>query len=501
MSSNGVRRIAHYEVGPTLGSGMSAKVKLGKDLNTGEQVALKLIDKSKTNDRQLTQLYREVEAMKTLHHPNILNLKHLEMDAVYPKKNGTTRNVMLLALELAAGGELFDFMMHTGAFPEDVARTYFFQLIQALKSCHENHVYHRDIKPENLLLDSRFQLKVADFGLSSVQERDGVTLQTECGTRSYMAPEVLSGGGYDGAKADIWSAGVVLFIMLAGNPPFQMATGRDWWFNAVSLGRYDRFWAAHLRSCPRFPVPAQNLLNKIFVADPAARATIADILQDPWMQGSKLTPEYLFDDLNSRKMRVDAEKQREREAAKAKKAQQQARAGRQFDTFARNTNRGAADEAGEELIAPSMPEDFVANAHTAFYTAEQPAVVLDQLKSALESIAQSAVLNVKSEQCKIKGSLTLRGEEIEVEGERFETPGSQFNLEVAIYRTEDNGPHFVELQRRGGDIFAFEKLYQNIVERLGETVITGDNKHAGIDLLLDEPVVEEELLSDDIGML
>src|SRR5690606_6960024 len=119
MSSNGVRKIAHFEVGPTLGSGMSAKVKLGRDLNTGEQVALKLIDKSKTNERQLQQLYREVEAMKTLYHPNILNLKHLELDAVYPKKNGTTRNVMLLALELAAGGELFDFMMHTGAFPED----------------------------------------------------------------------------------------------------------------------------------------------------------------------------------------------------------------------------------------------------------------------------------------------------------------------------------------------------------------------------------------------
>lgn len=500
MTSNGIRKIAHYEVGPTLGSGMSAKVKLGKDMNTGEQVALKLIDKSKTNERQMTQLYREVDAMKSLFHPNILNLKHLELDAVYPKKNGTTRNVMLLALELAAGGELFDFMMHTGAFQEDIARTYFAQLIQALKSCHEQHVYHRDIKPENLLLDSRFQLKVADFGLSSVQDHDGVTLQTECGTRSYMAPEVLSGGGYDGAKADIWSAGVVLFIMLAGNPPFQMATGRDWWFNAVSLGRYDRFWAAHLRSCPRFPVPAQNLLNKIFVADPASRATVDDILHDPWMQGSKLTPEYLFDELNSRKQRVDAEKQREREAAKAKKAQQQARTARQFDTFARNTNRGASDE-NDEVVAPALPEDFVANSHTAFYTAEQPAYVLDQIKSALESIAQSAQLNLKTDVCRIKGNIMLPGEELELEGERFETPANQLGVEVAVYRTEENGPHFVELQRRGGDIFVFEKLYQNVVERLGDTVIVDDGKSAALDIILDEPGADEELLSDDIGML
>lgn len=80
---------------------------------------------------------------------------------------------------------------------------------------------------------------------------------TECGTRSYMAPEVLAKQPYDGAQADLWSAGVVLFIMLAGNPPFQMAVSTDWWFRAVSSGRHDRFWAAHLRGCPDFPPLAQ----------------------------------------------------------------------------------------------------------------------------------------------------------------------------------------------------------------------------------------------------
>lgn len=88
------------------------------------------------------------------------------------------------------------------------------------------------------------------------QDENGVCY-TECGTRSYMAPEVLAKQPYDGAQADLWSAGVVLFIMLAGNPPFQMAVSTDWWFRAVSSGRHDRFWAAHLRGCPDFPPLAQ----------------------------------------------------------------------------------------------------------------------------------------------------------------------------------------------------------------------------------------------------
>jgi serine/threonine protein kinase len=477
---------------------MSAKVKMGRDQNTGEQVALKLIDKSKTNERQLAQLYREVDAMKSLYHPNILNLKYMDMNAVYPKKNGTTRNVMLLVLELAAGGELFDFMMYTGAFQETIARTYFYQLMSALKCCHDHHIYHRDIKPENLLLDSHFQLKVADFGLSSVQERDGVTLQTECGTRSYMAPEVIAGQGYDGSKADIWSAGVVLFIMLAGNPPFQMANRRDWWFNAISLGRHDRFWAAHLRTCPHFPEAAQTLLNRVFVAEPTSRASIEDILQDPWMTADKMSNEELYEELNRRKQRVDTEKAREREAAKAKKAQQaRAGAGRTFDTFARNTARSTVD-----VQAPVLPEDHMA-ARTAFYTTEQAGDVLDQLQSVLQAVDSSAQTTVKYEQCKLKAALTLPGEAMEFEGENLAVPGAPLTVEATVFRTEEHGPLLVEVQRRQGDMFAFDKLFQDILARLGEAVVIPGNasKSAGIDIIVDEVGADEELLSDDIGML
>ena len=158
-----------------------------------------------------------------------------------------------MALDLAEGGELFDFMMYTGAFSEPVAKAIFSQLTSALAFCHERGIYHRDIKPENLLLDSNFQLKVADFGLAAMRASPEELLKTECGTRSYMAPEVLARQQYDGSKADCWSAGVVLFIMLSGNPPFQMARPGDWWFNQFTENRPDRFWKSHKRYTPNFP--------------------------------------------------------------------------------------------------------------------------------------------------------------------------------------------------------------------------------------------------------
>jgi len=98
----------------------------------------------------------------------------------------------VLSLQLAEGGELFDFMMFTGFFSEVVSRTLFRQLLSALQYCHERGVYHRDIKPENLLLDDKYQLKIADFGLAAIRQDPEETLRTECGTRSYMAPEILS---------------------------------------------------------------------------------------------------------------------------------------------------------------------------------------------------------------------------------------------------------------------------------------------------------------------
>ena len=268
-----------YGVKQTLGSGLQGKVKLGVDVNSGEHVALKIIKADKLNSRAMLNLYREIEAMKRVTHPNVLKLLAVFNDVEYPKKNGKTERVVLIVLELATGGELFDFMMYTGSFSEEIARTYFKQLVSGLHACHKKGVFHRDIKPENLLLDDQFMIRIADFGLSALHEADdggSSELFTQCGTRSYMSPEVLSCQPYAGAPADIWSAGVVLFILIAGFPPFQIATRQDWWFRACAMKQYDAFWAAHMRSAMFSPM-AVDLISKMFDANAETRITLEEI--------------------------------------------------------------------------------------------------------------------------------------------------------------------------------------------------------------------------------
>jgi serine/threonine protein kinase len=133
-----------------------------------------------------------------------------------------TKAKIFFVMEYVKGGELFA-KVAKGKLKEDLARKYFQQLVSAIDFCHSRGVSHRDLKPENLLLDDNEDLKVSDFGLSALPEQlwnDGL-LHTQCGTPAYVAPEVLRKKGYDGAKADIWSCGVILFVLLAGYLPFQ----------------------------------------------------------------------------------------------------------------------------------------------------------------------------------------------------------------------------------------------------------------------------------------
>lgn len=320
------REVCGYRLGRTLGKGMSGKVKLGARLTDGYLVALKFIDKSTLMPRQHEMLVREVTAMQRLSHPNILQLYQVEDNVVYPRKNAHLKGAkvcVMLVLELSNGGELFDYLMHTGPFDDVLARTYFRQLLASLEVCHGKGVAHRDLKPENLLLDGSFSLKLADFGLASVSPAEQpapLACATECGTRSYMSPEVMSKQPYDATKADLWSAGVVLFIMVAGNPPFQVAGGTDWWYRACAANRHDRFWMAHLRTCPHFPPACQEFLNLIFVVDPSKRAGVDDLWEHPWLQGPTYSAEELVAAMSTRATQANAMKMQELHAAQAAKA-------------------------------------------------------------------------------------------------------------------------------------------------------------------------------------
>lgn len=202
-------RVGKYELGKTIGEGSFAKVKVAKNVETGDVVAIKILDREQVlRHKMVEQLKREISTMKLIKHPNVIKI--FEVMA--------SKTKICIVIEFVDGGELFDKIAKHGRLREDEARRYFQQLINAVDYCHSRGVFHRDLKPENLLLDSHGVLKVSDFGLSALSQQlqgDGL-LHTACGTPNYVAPEVLKDKGYDGTASDVWSCGVILYVLMAG---------------------------------------------------------------------------------------------------------------------------------------------------------------------------------------------------------------------------------------------------------------------------------------------
>ncbi|KAJ8528171.1 hypothetical protein K7X08_021863 [Anisodus acutangulus] len=260
------RKLGKYELGKTIGEGTFAKVKFARNTETGENVAIKVLAKSTIlKHKMVEQIKREISIMKIVSHPCIVRLHEVL----------ASRAKIYIIQEFVTGGELFDKIVHLGRLPEDEARRYFQQLIDAIAHCHGKGVYHRDLKPENLLLDFQGNLKVSDFGLSALPQQGVELLHTTCGTPNYVAPEVLSNRGYDGAAADVWSCGVILYVLMAGYLPFDEA-------DLPTL--YMKINAAEF-SCPFWFSPcATSLIRKIIDPNPQTRIKIEGIKRDPWFR-------------------------------------------------------------------------------------------------------------------------------------------------------------------------------------------------------------------------
>jgi carbon catabolite-derepressing protein kinase len=171
-----------------------------------------------------------------------------------------------------AGGELFDYIVNNGKMREDEARRFFQQIICAVEYCHRHKIVHRDLKPENLLLDSDLNVKIADFGLSNIMT-DGNFLKTSCGSPNYAAPEVINGKLYAGPEVDVWSCGVILYVLLVGRLPFDDEHIPSL-FAKIARGQY---------IVPAYISPGSaNLIKKMLHVNPVHRITIEEIRQDPW---------------------------------------------------------------------------------------------------------------------------------------------------------------------------------------------------------------------------
>ena len=182
-----------------------------------------------------------------------------------------TQAEIIMVLEYA-GGELFDYIVQHGKMSEAKARRFFQQIICAVEYCHRHKIVHRDLKPENLLLDSDLNVKIADFGLSNIMT-DGNFLKTSCGSPNYAAPEVINGKLYAGPEVDVWSCGVILYVLLVGRLPFDDEHIPSL-FAKITRGYY---------SVPSYMSPgAAAIIKKMLAVNPVHRASIEEIRQDPW---------------------------------------------------------------------------------------------------------------------------------------------------------------------------------------------------------------------------
>jgi len=267
-----------------LGSGGYGVVRKAIDLQTNEVVAAKSID-AKRMKREA--ILKEVRLMGRLKHPGVVALRgYVEIGKEF-----------YIFMELAANGELFSRVKETGCLDEWQARAYFYQLMSGVQYLHTSGVAHRDLKLENILLSAEDHCKICDFGLAYDATVDKRKILTEvCGSKSYVAPEVLNGCGYDGFIADIWSCGICLFAMLAGFFPLDEASPSDWRFERVKLavendlsvtpavfGFYDR-------PCD-FSNDAIALLDGMLSLDPTQRWSVEEVLGSAWVK-AHVQPNY-----------------------------------------------------------------------------------------------------------------------------------------------------------------------------------------------------------------
>lgn len=252
-----------YTLIKDLGEGTFGKVKLASHNITKEKVAIKVLEKDKVKDESdRERVSREIQILKILRHPNIIQLYEILEDEDY----------LFLITEYAANGELFDYIVANQRIKEIEASKFFQQIIDGVEYIHKLNVVHRDLKPENLLLDENYNLKIVDFGLSNIYSKNEL-LKTACGSPCYAAPEMIAGRKYNGLQVDIWSTGVILFALLCGYLPFDHDDTQIL-YRKIMRGEYLIPSFVSLNAC--------DLIKKILNIHPGRRYTIEHIKSHPW---------------------------------------------------------------------------------------------------------------------------------------------------------------------------------------------------------------------------
>ncbi|KAM9207415.1 maternal embryonic leucine zipper kinase isoform 6-T6 [Dugong dugon] len=256
--------LKYYELYETIGTGGFAKVKLACHILTGEMVAIKIMDKSALGS-DLPRIKTEIDALKNLRHQHICQLYHVL----------ETANKIFMVLEYCPGGELFDYIISQDRLSEEETRVVFRQIVSAVAYVHSQGYAHRDLKPENLLFDEYHNLKLIDFGLCAKPKGNkDYHLHTCCGSLAYAAPELIQGKSYLGSEADVWSMGILLYVLMCGFLPFDddnvMAL-----YKKIMRGKYE---------VPKWLSSSSILLlQQMLQVDPKKRISVKSLLSHPWI--------------------------------------------------------------------------------------------------------------------------------------------------------------------------------------------------------------------------
>ena len=389
--------------------------------------------------------------------------------------------VLYAVLQLAEGGELFDFLSTTGKFSEQVSRFYFRQLIEALDHCHSHGYAHRDIKPENLFFDDKFNLLLGDFGFSTLMAgKDGSgKLKTILGTDNYMAPEIHAKAPYIGSSVDLFAAGIILFIFFTGHPPFNHAKASDPYYSLICMNNHEKFWAYHSRKkqggIKFFSPEFINLINAMLAFDPTQRPSIAEIKAHAWYKGEVPTSDQIVEEFTGRKAQVDEAvlaKKREIQEKQARMAASRATAGQGanvgfsgvqpryrdilikhegIDDVLLEDGQKAMEQMKSIKLERSAPlyQDFGTKAMTNYYSALNPT---ELLKSAV-IIAHLACKNVELHTDKYKVTAKIPGKDDTV------------TVDMKIFAGAD-GCSVLEFCKREGSVFEYQKVIEKIKKQL-----------------------------------
>ncbi|CAK8560620.1 unnamed protein product [Lathyrus sativus] len=423
-------RVGKYQLGKTIGEGSFAKVKLAKNVENGDFVAIKILDRNHVlRHNMMDQLKREISAMKMINHPNVVKI--FEVMA--------SKTKIYIVLELVDGGELFDKIATHGRLKEDEARSYFQQLINAVDYCHSRGVYHRDLKPENLMLDTNGVLKVSDFGLSTYSQQEGELLRTACGTPNYVAPEVINDRGYVGSTSDIWSCGVILFVLMAGYLPFDEP-------NQIAL--YRKIAKAEFAFPPWFSPEAKKLLKSILNPNPLTRIKIPELLEDEWFKKGYKPASFTEEDVNVDDVAAAFNDSKENLVTETKEKPVSMNA---FELISRSQSFNL-DNLFEKQKGVVKRETH--------FTSQRPA---NEIMSKIEEAAKPLGFNVhkRNYKMKLQGDKSGRKGHLSVATEVFEVAPSL---------------HMVELRKTGGDTLEFNKFYKIFSSGLQDIVWHNDKK-------------------------